>query len=56
MILVNDFPISIIIWTGSIADCLLVREIFSVIFGGQHTAPQKPSGVATAGALQSLPS
>ena len=33
MVLVNGFPISIIIWTGSIADGLLVRETFFVSFG-----------------------
>ena len=56
MVLVNGFPISIITWT----DCCLVREIFVVllvvIFGGQHTAPQNPPGIAPARALESLPS
>ena len=61
MVLVNWFHISIITWTKSIADCLLVRETFFVvllvaIFGGQHTAPQNPSKVAAAQTLQSLPS
>ena len=61
IVLVKWIPISIITWTKSIADCLLVRETFFVvllvaIFGGQHTAPQNPSEVAAAQALQSLPS
>ena len=61
-VLVNGFPISIITWTKSIADCLLVfRRTFVVvllvvIFGDQHTAPQNPPGVVPARALQSLPS
>ena len=45
MVLVNGFPISIITWTKSIAEGLLVKETFFVvllvvIFGFQHTAPE----------------